>query len=65
MADRHLVLPGVTQVACPVCLARPGRPCANRRGYLVEAGAHRQRRAAWLAEERAVARRRDETPATV
>ena len=47
---------GVLSVPCPVCRAAVGRPCVNRRGYLVEAGGHRQRRAAWLAVERAEAR---------
>lgn len=56
MAARGMVLPGVTQVTCPVCRSAPGRPCVNSRGYLLDGGAHRQRRAAWLAEERSEAR---------
>lgn len=54
---------GVLSVRCPVCRAREGRPCANRRGYLLDAGSHRSRRAAWLAAERAEVAQQQETPA--
>lgn len=54
---------GVLSVPCPVCRAREGRPCPNRRGYLLDAGSHRERRAAWLAAERAEVREQQETPA--
>lgn len=50
---------GALSVTCPVCRSYPGRPCANRRGYLLDQGSHRQRRSLWLAEEREEARRRE------
>lgn len=50
------VLPGVLSVRCPVCRAAPGRPCANRRGYLVPLGSHRPRETAWALTELAEAR---------
>lgn len=52
-----MVLPafGVLSVPCPTCGSRPGRPCPNRRGYLLTGGAHRARRTAWLAQEHAEA----------
>jgi hypothetical protein len=50
---------GALSVACPVCRSYPGRPCANRRGYLLDEGSHSQRRALWLDQERAEARRRE------
>lgn len=44
------VLPGALSVRCPVCRSAPGRPCRNRRGYLVDT--HALRLNSWLAEER-------------
>jgi hypothetical protein len=46
-----VVLPGALSVRCPVCRAQEGRPCTNRRGYLIATHALRLNR--WLAEERA------------
>jgi hypothetical protein len=46
------VLPGVLSVRCPVCGAIPGRPCVNRRGYLVHLGSHPAREAEWMRMER-------------
>ena len=54
---------GVLSVACPRCRAAVGRPCPNRRGYLLDGGSHRERRAAWLAAERVEVREQQETPA--
>lgn len=59
MPQRVLVLPGLTQVVCPVCRAQPGRTCTNRRGYKPDGGFHRQRRALWLQQERDEARARE------
>lgn len=44
---------GALSVPCPLCRSRPGRVCVNRRGYFAGPTGHRQRRALWLAEERA------------
>lgn len=44
---------GVLSVRCPVCRHDPGRPCTNRRGYLLDGmGSHPAREAAWAAAER-------------
>lgn len=56
---------GIHTVTCPVCRAGVGRPCTNRRGYLLTGGSHHQRRAAWLAAERAEVRAQQEAPASV
>lgn len=47
---------GALSVTCPVCHSAPGRPCANRRGYLLDGGSHRQRASLWLDGERQEAR---------
>jgi hypothetical protein len=46
-----MVLPGALSVRCPVCRSQPGRPCHNRRGYLVDT--HRLRVEAWYSQEAA------------
>lgn len=46
---------GALSVTCPVCRVPPGRVCVNSRGYLAGPTGHRQRRALWLAGERAEA----------
>lgn len=45
---------GVLQVPCPVCRAKVGRRCHNRRGYLTDA--HAPRTVAWMRLEREEAR---------
>ena len=40
---------GALSYACPTCRVRVGRPCRNRRGYLVKT--HPDRVRVWLADE--------------